>query len=487
MLANPLLHPVSVGAHVLDSIRFGSPFHVLFVLGVSSTLDWHCTLIMKQLARLQSCKKLPLLSDAAGIFFKPLAEALVACTQRPGFRLELSGCDFESDCRRLLAEAPDQLYDRIYLNNVPDYTSQLPVLYSCIPLLRPGVPTSGVWFNDMTNCSMYTSMAHQLRSTLCLPNHDFTRRLTNAVYVTGNTWTNMVYRRGEQPDPSTAMLLGSDQLLPAALLQDYLKQLFLRIAVPPCGGFMDELREYCPLSLQAWVLLLDYLTRGRGYPGHLVSDVVEEILSGTIRGHIKLVKKTPNVAAEPFTSQPHATLHTTPFILELQMLLAVWRPHGIHVTRPLPSAESITIVSLSLRKDQATYAVTNTLYLDDPAVGVLLLTDTPDSRIISGMRIMGALEGKGGRFVPVMDSFGFMAITAHMEGRTPAPAPFLHVLTWVTLNSVDFVLRFPLPLSVLRECREHQNVVAVPFLSRTMGAITDAIPLSAWSVSTQFS
>ena len=118
-----------------------------------------------------------------------------------------------------------------------------------------------------------------------------------------------------------AMLYHSRELLYMGELQDYLKQLFLRCALPPRGDSRIAFRQMCSLTLQAWVRLMHFLVHERGYPIHWISDVVDEILPGSLQGRFRVITSTLCPSQPPFSSLPVTCVSTFPFVMELQCVL----------------------------------------------------------------------------------------------------------------------------------------------------------------------
>ena len=108
---------------------------------------------------------------------RPSAETLFSfASQRPGFKIEISCKDFESDLMECSPFHFEETFDRIYLGNVTDYTSYISVFTTCSSAFR-SPPTSTIMCAIFVCCDFYNNAYELLASTICIPSPDILRRL----------------------------------------------------------------------------------------------------------------------------------------------------------------------------------------------------------------------------------------------------------------------------------------------------------------------
>lgn len=481
---NPSFFPGALSHKHFEELSLDSPFAMLYGLATNTTLEWYLPQVV---ATAQSAMKLRMqtLVDHAARFLKPFALAFVHCTTRPGFRISLSCSDFEIQCRQLVGSEvqPRVMFDRIYLSNVTDYTTLLPMFTVCTPLLRRE-PHCCMAVNDMTHCSFYRDVPTLLSSTLALPSPDFLERLCNVSFANGNSWMVMNYRQGRRKCPGATLLTDSELMLSTALLQDYLKQLFVRIAMPPMAA-ATALREMNSMTLQSFVLLLDYLHRHVGYPAHVLSDVVDEILSGTIRGRFRRITTTPNTSAQPFTDLPPTVMCVTPYVEELRNVLSIWEPSGIVSTTPLSDT---CIVSVALNPASVDEMVASPTYLDDPELGLVVFGPGGTVSVPAFVRVASAMGGIISSEPVEMSSYersGFNTIFQHVAGG-PAPFQPLHLFSSFALNTAEYHCRLAMSRSLFAECAGRSDVFIALYHTRSHGFVVEPVPATEWTVSAHY-
>lgn len=108
--------------------------------------------------------------------------------------------------------------------------------------------------------------------------------------------------------------------------QDWLKRLFLKIALPKDKRDIESwVMIYSPINFTIFLRLLVHL-HNVGYPSHWLSATWAEILSGTITTSARAPKTEPLSIKEGNATMPAFQQSTVPFVAELTTLTALWQP-----------------------------------------------------------------------------------------------------------------------------------------------------------------
>ncbi|KAF8319922.1 hypothetical protein DL93DRAFT_2164113 [Clavulina sp. PMI_390] len=237
------------------------------------------------------------------------------------------------------------LFDRIHLNNVPDYTSVSVSSYGsmCYPYFSykgDGPNAEGIELDRY----LYTH-AGILHRELELV-FGFKRELS--LDYMGRY---MAFSRKLHADNSARVTKGR--------LSRIIYDVFFKTVMPIKWEKMDNLTIRQPLNIQNWFKFLFFLAK-QGYPLHWLSEVVDGMLGGSI-----------STAARPPTSLPHLipsnletetaegikALSLTPFVHELRTFAALWAPiFPFSILSPhLPPATELRTCQLKIKGVHETY------------------------------------------------------------------------------------------------------------------------------------
>ena len=478
--------PVELGAALRENAPY-MPFQMFYHHTQYTVLPWYSQRNTKEVQTPAYLTKPTTLASRARVHFVMFAEAFVRCVRRPGFTFALSGLDFELFFRDLELSGSDVKFDRVYLSNVTDYTSLLPALYGCGPRIKPH-PHACLYFNCMTSCAYYSSFQHLTAATLCIPTLSHLNAVSTLRYSSGNTWTQMSLVCG---DEHATMLKSSSSLLARPALHNFLKQLFVRAALPPPGP-PEVMRENAPLTLQGWVLYLDFLVRHVGYPAHWISEVVEEVLSGTLQGTFALLEVSPNTAYKPATTA--IKINTRPFLQDLRHVLGVWAG-TLHfcLASPYPRLSDLIIIGVPLLTKNFCKARDFPLYMEDPVLGALIVRANQQSGDVveyaggSLLNVMGVRDAivrrghqsLGGGFERVVE----LVRCGATDPEVAMVGPDVHVLSLFTMDTVRGILRFPLSRALYESVYAHNDDYYLQlFHTRLRTAVGKAASTSRWFV-----
>ena len=114
------------------------------------------------------------------IIFRPAALALADLMARGQLRLSLEVGDAHAAIERVCQTTPSLAFDRVYLSNVPDYTSMLNVFLYFTPVLRKSGSTGGggeppaVFEHELLlNTLLWSSLEQYTFSSTCLRPSDY--------------------------------------------------------------------------------------------------------------------------------------------------------------------------------------------------------------------------------------------------------------------------------------------------------------------------
>lgn len=113
--------------------------------------------------------------------------------------------------------------------------------------------------------------------------------------------------------------------MPKAKLQTWLYRLFLKTALPVEKHMITDWELiYSPLNLTYFFRLCAHL-HSIGYPAHWLSEVISNLLSGTITTTARPPRSEPLELREIDVAQKPLAQSTAPFTAELSTLAAMWQ------------------------------------------------------------------------------------------------------------------------------------------------------------------
>jgi hypothetical protein len=220
-------------------------------------------------------------------------------------------------------DAYPQVYDRIHLSNVPDYTGGTLTSYLyALQMTHPG-PTSYTTSTCLRNPPRFNSTAEFDAEYVALyresdletifgvkmkPNYDPVMPM-----CTYNQWHHREISREYK------------NLMPRAKLQAWLYRLFFKIALPLERHIPDDQHIFSPLNLIYFFHLCTHL-HAIGYPAHWLSEVTSSLLSRTVTTSARPPRSEPLSPREIDATRKPMTQSVAPFKAELSTHAAMWQP-----------------------------------------------------------------------------------------------------------------------------------------------------------------
>lgn len=245
-----------------------------------------------------------------------------------------------------------QIYDRIHLSNVPDYiggtlTSHLYALQMTHPdktsfitstCLRNPPRFNTVASFDAEYVALYAEKDLEQAFHVRFSREEFpTMPMPMCAY---NRWYHQAVSREYK------------NLMPKAKLQTWLYRLFLKTALPVDKYMITDWELiYSPLNLTYFFRLCAHL-HSIGYPAHWLSEVVSNLLSGTITTTARPPRSEPLEPREIDAARKPLAQSVAPFTAELSTLAAMWQlllPFGM-LSRHIAPVESLRKYTIAFAK-----------------------------------------------------------------------------------------------------------------------------------------
>lgn len=323
------------------------------------------------------------------------------------------------DICTLPARLPQHLlgvFDVVDTTNVGDYLTPLAVLSAMGTLVKPG--TGQVWTEVLVNCSMWTSLRHQLEVTCRVKSMEELEGVTGLRCIGGTVIRKAVFLK---PHPA------EQYRLEYADLDAFLSALLVHTVAPPCGANMPvrglPMLSVHPLSLGGFYRIIHSLVTVLGYPAHWFAKYFQAPLVLRHVTHSTLLSGTAMRSSPPLTRK-QASAKAIPVVrldvayLEQELLIRRWAPAiGI----PLPHHGSAA----------GTLDVPTTTVQIPIDSGLFGLFGVEFGRIDNG--VVGALLGPSAFLTRVCKSgVGALrdAVVQQMvAGTAPDPANALHLFS----------------------------------------------------------
>lgn len=367
-------------------------------------------------------------------------------------------------------------FDVVDANNKGDTVTTTIMLIVASQLLRAG---SGLMVGEvLANCSMWSTLAHQLQSTCHVMSVAELEGVTGMRLIGGNVMSRHVFKH----------MGGGAKRLEYAVLMAYVTALLVDSAVPAAAAYnlylMMQVVHTHPVTVSGVFRVIHHLISARGYPAHWFAKFFGPLpelrrATGTMlkRGSKSAcLSRLPSWRAKD-DDKPIPVVHMGPCELELSLQAAKWAPSvGLPTPAPAP-----TTVRVLIHLDAGRFVYTSVMSssesfgrTDQNSLGVLMAPRRllmPALRGPVGLRklVVGAMldtgveskpapatigeggaegsstAGSGGSVgEPVQDRvhvFGSLAVEARPEGS----ATLVHCLD---AHSYDFSV--PLPLDALQ-------------------------------------
>ena len=264
--------------------------------------------------------------------FRPAARALADLLAGGQVKLSLEVGDAHAAFERVTGQgAPLCTFDRIYLSNVPDYTSMLNAFLYFSPALRRGGRNGDDGDGEerpavlehelLLNTLLWSSLEQYVFSSTALRPSDYW--LLGVRLVSGDHMDRDGKPRWCACDSGECRERFRQAGRPS--VDSWLHRLLLACVLPPLRDASGRLRESCPLSLSTVFRAVERL-KLRGCPAHWLIDFLNSILAGRLR-----------TAAVPPASSPLTLPESDPCLgrasvivdlafckLEASTLAAVW-------------------------------------------------------------------------------------------------------------------------------------------------------------------
>ena len=260
--------------------------------------------------------------------FRPAALALADLSSRGQIRLSLEIGDAHAAVERVGESTPSLAFDRVYLSNVPDYTSMLNAFLYFVPVLRGGGSTSGdgEWpavleHELLLNTLLWTSLEQYIFSSTCLCPSDYW--MLGVRLVSGDHMDQDGKPRWGLLDSGECKQRFIDAGRPT--LESWLHRLLLACVLPPPRDARGRMRESCPLTLTTLFRAVERL-KLRGCPTHWLIDFLNALLAGRLRmaAAPQAGSPSPLPACDPCLGRPPAKVDLGFCQLEARTLAAIW-------------------------------------------------------------------------------------------------------------------------------------------------------------------
>ena len=264
--------------------------------------------------------------------FRPAARALADLLAGGQVKLSLEVGDAHAAFERVTGQgAPLCTFDRIYLSNVPDYTSMLNAFLYFSPALRRGGRNGDDGDGEerpavlehelLLNTLLWSSLEQYVFSSTALRPSDYW--LLGVRLVSGDHMDRDGKPRWCACDSGECRERFRQAGRPS--VDSWLHRLLLACVLPPLRDASGRMRESCPLTLSTVFRAVERL-KLRGCPAHWLIDFLNSILAGRLR-----------TAAVPPASSPLTLPESDPCLgrasvivdlafckLEASTLAAVW-------------------------------------------------------------------------------------------------------------------------------------------------------------------
>jgi hypothetical protein len=217
-----------------------------------------------------------------------------------------------------------EVYDRIHLSNVPDYIGGTLTSHLYALQLTHPEPTSYVTSSCLLNTSRFNSIAEFDAEYFALySDKDLEKVFRTRLKLNDNLPKHPVgpYNQWYHLNVSSEY----KDLMPRADLQTWLYRLFFK-AILPFGERIITSRApiHSPLNLTYLFRLCAHL-HSIGYPAHWLSEVISNLLSGTVTTTARPPRTEPLKPSEIDATRKPMTQSVAPFTAELSTLVAMWQ------------------------------------------------------------------------------------------------------------------------------------------------------------------
>ena len=251
---------------------------------------------------------------------RPAATALAELLSRGQLQLRMEWGDAHAVMEQLRMTDSTLLFDRIYLSNVPDYTSMLNAFLYFVPALRGG--GDGLFEHELLlNTLMWSSLDQYVFSSSCLRPCECWMlgvRLQSGDHMDRDgrpRWTTC-------DDGECAERFRNAG---RASVESWLHRLLLACVLPSNRDATSRMRESCPQNLSAVFRAVERLKQ-RGCPAHWLVDFLNAMLAGKLRTACTPpgASPMPLPSSDSCRGKAESTMDLGFCALEARTLAAIW-------------------------------------------------------------------------------------------------------------------------------------------------------------------
>ena len=251
---------------------------------------------------------------------RPAATALAELLSRGQLQLRIEWGDAHAVMEQLRMTDSTLLFDRIYLSNVPDYTSMLNAFLYFVPALRGG--GDGLFEHELLlNTLMWSSLDQYVFSSSCLRPCECWMlgvRLQSGDHMDRDgrpRWTTC-------DDGECAERFRNAG---RASVESWLHRLLLACVLPSNRDATSRMRESCPQNLSTVFRAVERLKQ-RGCPAHWLVDFLNAMLAGKLRTACTPpgASPMPLPSGDPCRGKAESTMDLGFCALEARTLAAIW-------------------------------------------------------------------------------------------------------------------------------------------------------------------
>jgi hypothetical protein len=266
------------------------------------------------------------LFDWFALYFYLLAKSVKFLTDLSCLTVESRIDDVNNVVAELAAQAKrkaieneqdlDELkFDRMYLSNIPDYTSMIYVFVECMPMLKFG--KSFIRCNVLMNTGIWNFYEDYVYSGSLIQSLEQASRVLNAKKTFGELW-------GEE---NPLWTLNESNFKPSmssrAEVLDWLSRVLLAFAFPGKRDAKKVLREVYAPNLVVFFKAIQYLI-SIGNPKHWFQAYLTSILENKLVTSERAPVKSPNTHREANRELKHVDLSSV--LIELQTFSSLYSP-----------------------------------------------------------------------------------------------------------------------------------------------------------------
>ena len=262
--------------------------------------------------------------DWYAFYFIKVAKALDFLTQHLN-ALNIIGCigDVYDSLSNLNLELKPNMsttkhkFDRIYVSNIPDYTSIIHVFLECMPLLKT-TETSYVKSTILMNTGLWADYAHYVYSGSLLQSLKQGEKLLNVAVFDGDIYCDQVWSHAV--NEFKPCFSARNEVI------NWLSRVLLTFAYPAKRDDNSAIRETFSPNLTVFFRSIQYLIY-LGYPKHWFQSYLTSVLENNLVTNAKCPIQSPNKCLpQDFRDDNLNKVDLSTILVELQTLSSVYAP-----------------------------------------------------------------------------------------------------------------------------------------------------------------